>query len=54
MSDTPLNPGDEGPEDGPGVGENTCRVCQGTGRLNGGECVTCGGTGIVEEGIGGG
>ena len=55
MSDTePLNTGDEGPEGAPGVGENTCRACQGTGRLDGGECPTCGGTGVVEEGIGGG
>lgn len=50
----PLNPGDEGPEDAPGVGENLCRACNGTGRLEGGECPTCGGTGIIEEGIGGG
>ena len=60
MSDTeplnpgPMNPGDDAPEGAPGVGENTCRVCQGTGTLDGRPCETCGGTGVVEEGIGGG
>ncbi|MBW3559514.1 MAG: hypothetical protein KY449_07055 [Proteobacteria bacterium] len=50
-----LNPGDDAAEGTPGVGENTCRVCRGTGRLEGGaQCQTCGGTGVVEEGIGGG
>jgi hypothetical protein len=55
MSDTePLHPGDDAPEGAPGVGENTCRVCAGTGRLNDQPCANCGGTGVVEEGIGGG
>lgn len=55
MSDAePLNPGDEGQEGAPGVGENVCRVCGGTGKLQGRECANCGGTGVVEEGIGGG
>jgi hypothetical protein len=50
-----LNPGDDAPEGDPGVGENLCRACSGSGQLAGGaECPTCGGTGIVEEGIGGG
>ena len=50
-----LNPGDDAAEGTPGVGENTCRMCRGTGRLEGGaQCQTCGGTGVVEEGIGGG
>lgn len=51
----PLNPGDDAPQGTAGVGENLCRVCNGSGRQQGGaECPTCGGTGIVEEGVGGG
>ena len=50
-----LNPGDDAPEGTPGVGENLCRACNGSGRLQGGaECPTCLGTGVVEEGVGGG
>lgn len=33
--DTPLNPGDEGPPDAPGVGEDPCGVCRGTGMVEG-------------------
>jgi len=55
MSDTqPMHPGDDAPEGSPGVGENLCRACNGSGRLQGAECSICGGTGIIEEGIGGG
>ena len=56
MSDPqpPLNPGDDAPEGTPGVAENLCRVCGGSGRLGEAACSTCGGTGVVEEGIGGG
>ena len=55
MSDSqPLNPGDDAPEGDPSVGENVCRVCNGSGRQGGAECANCGGTGVVEEGIGGG
>jgi DnaJ-class molecular chaperone len=36
-----------------GTGENTCRVCGGTGRSNGETCPACGGTGVMVEGIGG-
>lgn len=56
MSDPqhPLSPGDDAPEGTPGVGENVCRACNGTGRLQGAVCPTCDGSGIVEEGIGGG
>ena len=46
-------PGDEAPAGTPGTGEDTCPVCHGTGRLNGGECETCAGTGVVVEGVGG-
>ena len=50
----PLTPGDEGPAGAAGVGENTCRRCEGSGQLNGEACPECGGDGVVNEGIGGG
>ena len=50
--DAAMNPGDLAPPGTPGTGENLCRDCGGTGRLEGGEpCPTCGGTGRVIEGI---
>ncbi len=45
--------GDEARPGVPGTGENICRECRGTGRINGAECAECGGTGKVIEGIGG-
>jgi RecJ-like exonuclease len=50
----PLSPGDEGPPDAPGVGEDVCATCQGAGMVNGERCEACGGTGKVLQGIGGG
>ena len=50
----PLNPGDESQADVPGTGEDLCPDCNGTGKLDGGDCKTCGGTGKVTQGIGGG
>lgn len=50
----PKNPGDEAPPDAPGVGESPCRVCHGTGMVEGQPCTICGGTGRVLQGIGGG
>jgi hypothetical protein len=50
----PLNPADEGPPDVPGVGEDTCQVCRGTGQVEGQRCSLCNGTGKVLQGIGGG
>jgi hypothetical protein len=41
------NPGDEVPPGTPQSGERTCRVCGGTGRLDGTKCDNCGGTGRV-------
>ena len=38
----------------PGSGENVCRRCEGTGRVEGKPCPDCGGTGKVTTGIGGG
>ncbi|MFM0237677.1 hypothetical protein [Paraburkholderia phytofirmans] len=50
----PLNPGDEALPDAPGVGEDTCATCRGTGTVDGKQCAMCGGTGKVLQGIGGG
>jgi RecJ-like exonuclease len=50
----PMNPGDEAPPDTPGAGEDVCRVCHGTGKVEGRPCTVCGGTGKVLQGIGGG
>ena len=38
----------------PGAGENVCRKCEGTGKVEGKTCPECGGTGKVNTGIGGG
>jgi hypothetical protein len=51
----PINPGDDAVPGTPGAGEDMCRNCRGTGKLeNGSMCPNCGGTGKVVEGIGGG
>jgi len=47
------NPGDEAPADTPGTGENICRECGGSGRVNGTACPSCNGSGKVTVGIGG-
>ena len=49
----PAHPGDEAPPGTAGTGEDVCPECHGTGRLDGSECVNCGGTGVVVEGVGG-
>jgi DnaJ-class molecular chaperone len=49
-----TNPGDEAPPDVTGAGEDLCRTCQGTGKVEGTQCEVCGGTGKVQQGIGGG
>ena len=49
----PMAPGDEAPAGTPGTGEDICRACGGSGRLNGGPCPECEGTGKVTVGIGG-
>jgi hypothetical protein len=46
--------GDDAPPSTPGTGENICPDCNGSGQRDGRECPTCGGTGKVIEGIGGG
>ncbi|HYC04905.1 MAG TPA: hypothetical protein VED40_16555 [Azospirillaceae bacterium] len=47
-------PGDQAPAGTPGTGENLCPDCSGKGRIGGQACETCAGTGVVNEGIGGG
>lgn len=47
MSTTP-----EQGTDGPQIGENTCPACAGTGRVDGSDCATGGGTGTVVEQVG--
>ena len=49
-----MTPGDEARPGTPGTGEDTCRECDGVGRIDGEPCPNCGGTGKVNEGIGGG
>ncbi|TFZ06359.1 hypothetical protein EZ313_06855 [Ramlibacter henchirensis] len=49
----PMSPGDEAPRGTPGTGEDICRACGGSGKLNGGVCPECEGTGKVNVGIGG-
>ncbi|MGE5547031.1 MAG: hypothetical protein ACM33T_09045 [Solirubrobacterales bacterium] len=49
----PMAPGDEAAPGTPGTGEDICRVCHGTGKVDGRKCEECDGTGIVIEGIGG-
>ncbi|CAB3787796.1 hypothetical protein LMG28614_02573 [Paraburkholderia ultramafica] len=48
-----INPGDAAPPDAPGVGEDPCGACHGTGKVEGTRCMVCGGTGKVLQGIGG-
>ncbi len=48
-----MNPGDEAPPGAAGTGENICRNCGGSGRIDGRPCEECGGSGKVVEGIGG-
>lgn len=50
----PIHPGDEAPAGTPGTGEDICRICKGTGRVEGEVCPSCEGDGVVVEGIGGG
>ena len=51
---TKLNPGDEGDPSTPGMAENVCRTCNGTGKIgDSAECPICGGTSVVLEEMGG-
>jgi DnaJ-class molecular chaperone len=51
---TQINPGDDAPPGTLGTGEDICRDCHGSGRIDGKTCPACGGTGKVTEGVGGG
>jgi DnaJ-class molecular chaperone len=44
---------DQVPGGAPGSGENVCRKCNGSGKVDGKPCPDCGGTGKVTTGIGG-
>lgn len=44
---------DQVPAGTPGSGENICRRCAGTGKLDGEACPDCGGTGKVITPVGG-
>lgn len=44
---------DRVPEGTPSSGENICRRCSGTGRIDGGTCPDCGGSGVVTTPVGG-
>jgi hypothetical protein len=48
-----LKPGDEAPAGSTGTGENVCRRCGGSGKVDGGQCPECKGTGVVTVVIGG-
>jgi hypothetical protein len=55
FADPELNPGDEAKPGTPGSAEDICDVCSGSGKLaDGAECATCGGSGRVIRGVGGG
>jgi DnaJ-class molecular chaperone len=45
---------DEAPPERKETGDNVCPECHGSGRRDGGECTGCGGTGRIEEAVGGG
>jgi DnaJ-class molecular chaperone len=48
-----MAPGDESPAGTHGTGENVCRMCSGTGRVDGHTCPDCEGSGKVIDGVGG-
>ena len=47
------SPGDEVPPGTPGAGENICRRCGGTGKIQAQTCPECEGTGKVTTAVGG-
>lgn len=49
----PMSPGDEAPAGTPGTAPNVCRMCGGTGVVDGKTCAECDGTGQVTTGVGG-
>jgi hypothetical protein len=53
IDDVARAPGDAAPAGTPGTGENICRRCTGRGRVDGGECGHCAGSGKVVDAVGG-
>lgn len=51
---SPLNPGDEAEPGTPVSGEDIRRACDGAGAIEGATCETCGCTGKIVQGMGGG
>ncbi len=49
-----MTPGDEAPPGERSAGEDVCPRCEGSGEVDGGKCADCGGTGRIEEAVGGG
>jgi hypothetical protein len=49
-----MAPGDEVPSEQPPAGDDHCPERGGSGHTGDGDCATCGGTGVVTEGVGGG
>jgi hypothetical protein len=52
-ADLARKPGDEAPPGAPGTGENVCRRCDGSGKVDGATCPECKGTGVLTVVIGG-
>jgi DnaJ-class molecular chaperone len=53
-TDAGMAPGDEAPADREETLANICPDCLGSGRQGDGDCPACGGTGEVQEAVGGG
>jgi DnaJ-class molecular chaperone len=49
-----MKPGDEAPPGDALAGENLCRVCSGSGTVDGRPCASCAGTGTTTSIISGG
>ena len=49
-----MAPGDEAPPQEPTAADMACEDCDGTGEIDGQTCPSCEGSGLVEEGVGGG
>lgn len=48
-----ARPGDEVPPGTPGSGDDVCPTCKGSGKIQGQQCETCLGTGMITRAIGG-
>jgi DnaJ-class molecular chaperone len=49
-----MEPGDEVPPDRASAAPDVCPRCEGSGEVDGQRCQDCGGTGTIEEAVGGG